>query len=57
VSGPNESSRAELSASSLSLADFFFQALDTEAYQVGLWAGEGDQSAVESPVYRCSGLL
>ncbi|KAK1132606.1 hypothetical protein K0M31_013991 [Melipona bicolor] len=27
--------------------------LDTEAYQVGLWAGEGDHDAVKSPCTYC----
>lgn len=43
---------------------FFFwllirlKALDTEAYQVGLWAGEGDHGAVKSPrTYRSRRLL
>lgn len=42
------------------LISFFFflllirsKALDTEAYQVGLWAGEGDHGAVKSPRTYC----
>lgn len=32
---------------------FFLKALDTEAYQVGLWAGEGNHGAVKSPCTYC----
>lgn len=49
----------------LYIISFFFfcllirlKALDTEAYQVGLWAGEGDHGAVKSPrTYRSRRLL